>query len=113
METIRLDNITEYRPVIRDFNSLADMIISKMDGNYSGYKTFEFECGNGIKIQVEADYKGFNTRVIALKQIYIMSEDLEAFAEYEDCLKELLTDRISDLNYNAEQGYYSSNQINN
>lgn len=111
METVQLENIKEYKPVITDMKALADTILFKMDSDFSDIETFEFKCANGLLIQIEAEYKGFDYRTILLRQVYVMNDDLVGFSDYENELRGLLIDGISDLNFNSEEYFYNNTKM--
>lgn len=113
MEIIQLSNITEYKPVITDMKALADAILAKMDSDYCDIETFDFKCDNVFKIEIEAEYKGFDYRTIVLKQVYVMNDDLVGFPEYENELRGFLIDGISDLNYESEEYFYNNTNMFN
>lgn len=111
MKTIQLENIKEYKPVITDMKGLAGTILSKMDSDFSGIETFEFERKNGLRIEIEADYRGFDYRTILLKQVYVMNKDLETLSDYENELRGFLIDGISDLNCESENYFYNNTKM--
>ena len=110
MGALKID-IQDFKPCLTDesIDKIVKAIITKLDiYNYEGYKLLEFECANGIKIDVEVNYRGFGYRNIQLNHIYVMykaDEDYKSIEEYEEILNSLLSDAIGELNYKEEEEY--------
>lgn len=110
MGALKID-IQDFKPCLTDesIDKIVKAIITKLDiYNYEGYKLLEFECANGINIDVEVNYRGFDYRNIQLNHIYVMykvDEDYKSIEEYEEILNSLLSDAIGELNYKEEEEY--------
>lgn len=115
MGALKID-IQDFKPCLTDesIDKIVKAIITNLDiYNYEGYKLLEFECANGIKIDVEVNYRGFDYRNIQLNHIYVMykvDEDYKSIEEYEEILNSLLSDAIETLNYKEEEEYETEKQ---
>lgn len=110
MGALKID-IQDFKPCLTDesIDKLVKLIMSDLDiYSYEGYRLLEFECSNGIKIDVEVNYRGFGYRNIQLKNVYVMyndGDDYRSIEEYEETLNSLLSDAIGELNYKEEEEY--------
>lgn len=115
MGALKID-IQDFKPCLTDesIDKLVKLIMSDLDiYSYEGHRLRSFECTNGIRVDVEADYRGSAYRSIQLKNVYVMyndGDDYRSIEEYEETLNSLLSDAIGELNYKEEEEYETEKQ---
>lgn len=115
MGALKID-IQDFKPCLTDesIDKLVKLIMSDLDiYSYEGRRRRSFECTNGIRIDIEANYRGSKYRSIQLKNVYVMykvDDDWKSIEEYEGRLNSLLSDGIGELNYKEEEEYETEKQ---
>ena len=116
MGALKID-IQDFKPCLTDesIDKLVKLIMSDLDiYRYEGHRLRSFECTNGIRVDIEANYRGSKYRSIQLKNVYVMyndGDDYRSIEEYEETLNSLLSDAIGELNYKEEEEYEYENRI--
>ena len=104
-------DIQDFKPCLTDesIDKLVKHIMSDLDiYSYEGHRLRSFECTYGIRVDIEANYRGSKYRSIQLKNVYVMyndGDDYRSIEEYEGTLNSLLSDAIGELNYKEEEEY--------
>lgn len=115
MGALKID-IQDFKPCLTDesIDKLVKLIMSDLDiYSYEGRRRRTFECTNGIRVDIEANYRGSKYRSIQLKNVYVMykvDDDWKSIEEYEGRLNSLLSDAIGELNYKEEEEYETEKQ---